>query len=188
MSFIKENRKLLVKMTVTLFAITAAATLLLAGVQALTEPNIAENARIKTAAAMEQIVPGGEFTPEPVSISDDATLYGVTKGGAPAGYCVLVAPVGFKAEISMIVGVGTGGEVLGVAIISMTETAGLGTRAQDPEFLAQYEGLSGDIQLGAGDGKVDALTGATVTSKAVTLGVNTALTAVKHYELGGASS
>ena len=87
-----------------------------------------------------------------------------------------------------MVGVDDGGSVTGVVILSHSETAGLGARADSPEFLGQYTGKSGTITVNDGDNAIDGLSGATITSKAVTTGVNTALTAVLNYNAEGGQS
>ena len=79
----------------------------------------------------------------------------------------------------MIVGVSGEGAVLGVQIVNMSETAGLGANAEKPEFLQQYEGQQGDLTVvksatGA-EGEIVALSGATITSNGVTSGVQSAL-------------
>jgi electron transport complex protein RnfG len=77
----------------------------------------------------------------------------------------------------MIVGITANGEVSGVKIVSHAETAGLGALAAKDEFLAQYKGGDGFtvVKGESAQGEISAISGATVTSKAVTLGVNIAL-------------
>ena len=89
----------------------------------------------------------------------------------------MVTPSGFGGEISMAVGVDKSGAVTGVSIIQMSETSGLGANAQRESFRSQYVGKSGSVALKKQGGEIDALTGATVTSTAVTKGVNAALQA-----------
>ena len=92
----------------------------------------------------------------------------------------MVAPRGFGGEIVMIVGVNTEGVVTGVVITEMSETAGLGAKADDPSFLSQYVGKSGSLTVvkgNAGETQISAITGATVTSRAVTDGVLAAMKA-----------
>ncbi len=77
-----------------------------------------------------------------------------------------------------MVGIDTSGKVTGVSILSISETAGLGMNARNESFINQYIGKSGTIGIcknGASDTEIQALTGATITSKAVTSAVNTAL-------------
>ena len=80
-------------------------------------------------------------------------------------------------------GVNNEGNVLGISIISHTETAGLGAVAAantspGEAFRAQFVGQSGSVSVSKDGGQIDALTGATITSRAVCVGVNAALAVV----------
>ena len=88
---------------------------------------------------------------------------------------VEVTPSGFGGTIDMVVGVDMTGAVTGVSIISMSETSGLGANASKDSFRSQFVGKSGTLAVSKDGGEIDALTGATITSRAVTSGVNTAL-------------
>ena len=96
------------------------------------------------------------------------------------GFAVKVLPMGFDNTITMMVGVDLEGKVTGIAIISHTETAGLGAVAADKgedgqAFRGQFVGKSGELAVGT---DIDAISSATITSKAVTEGVNMALKCV----------
>ena len=95
--------------------------------------------------------------------------------GNTLGYCVSVAPNGYKGAINMNVGVKADGTLSGVRIGSNSETAGLGARVSEEIFYGQYEGKTTPIVLGD---QVQAITGATISSTAVTTGVNAAAEAV----------
>lgn len=82
----------------------------------------------------------------------------------------------------MVVGVGTDGTVTGVSIISMSETSGLGANASKESFRGQFVGKSGELAVSKDGGEIDALTGATITSRAVTSGVNTALVVASEMQ------
>ena len=138
---------------------------------------------------MREVLPDAEtFTDVSDALSEEFktenTITGIfsatASDGADAGYAVMVAPRGFGGEIVMIVGIGTDGAVTGVVITEMSETAGLGTKANDPAFLSQYAGKSGSLSVvkgEAGENQISAITGATVTSRAVTTGVLAAMKA-----------
>lgn len=107
------------------------------------------------------------------------------KGGQIVGLVVtVVAGDGYAGDIKFSVGISKEGEYLGTSILSIGETAGLGMRVKtDPSFLSQFKNVVTDqfvlVKDGsgaaAGDEKVDAISGSTVTSKAVTRGINAAL-------------
>ena len=96
--------------------------------------------------------------------------------GARLGYCVSVAPGGYKGAININVGVKADGTLSGIRIGSNSETAGLGARIAEPDFYEQYAGQAPPINLGE---QVQAITGATISSRAVTNGVNLAFEAVQ---------
>ena len=92
----------------------------------------------------------------------------VKKGGETVGYCVFASPKGFGGEVSIAVGVSPGHKVTGVLVLNMRETPGVGTLIAGESFLNQFKGKTSDITFG---GDIDALAGATVSSRAVYVGV-----------------
>ncbi len=108
---------------------------------------------------------------------DDVTaVFEVTDAdGNVFGYAVSVSPSGFGGNIDMIVGIGTDGKITGVNITALSETPGLGSRVNDANYLSQYNGTGGKLALGS---DIDAISGATISSRSVLAGVNRALAAV----------
>lgn len=129
-----------------------------------------ENARRELEEMMKTILPGsGAFTEEPYS-GEDENIRAAYK--AENGYVVHVVTPGYAGDISMLVGVYTDGSISGLVVRELRETRGLGGRAlTDTEFLSQFLNTRGDAAVGD---NVDALTGATVTSRAIARGVNSA--------------
>ena len=110
------------------------------------------------------------FTPEEYT-GEDETIAAVYKG--ETGYVVETVTNGYAGEIRMLVGVDNDGTVRGLTVRSMEETWGLGAQAlTDTDFLVQFLFTQGDAEVGE---TVDALTGATVTSKAIARSVNAAV-------------
>ena len=172
----KNTPMYILRLTLTLFLITALVAAALAGVNAITKDRIAALKAEKTQKAITQVLPedAGEATTTAVDQGIVKTLY-----TTDLGYAVEVAPAGFSAEITMMVGVAEG-KVTGIVIVSQTETAGLGAVAAAANsagdaFRGQFVGLSGALAVDKDGGTIDSLTGATVTSRAVTEGVNAAL-------------
>jgi electron transport complex protein RnfG len=165
------------RLTLVLFGITVVVSLLLGLVNYITEDRIKEINEEKTASAMREVLPADSYT-EVAYNGSDATVVAVFEAGKE-GYVVKVMPSGFGGAIDMGVGVDSSGAVTGVSIIKMSETSGLGTNATKPEFKDQYTGGTGDFAVNKDGGEIDALTGATITSRAVTRGVNSAVDAVK---------
>lgn len=164
--------KNILKLTAILFTITAVVAALLAGTNLLTKDRIAAAKREKTAAAVAQVLPND--TVESETVVDQGIVKTLYRG--KSGCAIEVAPNGFGGEITMMVGVSKEGKVLGVQIVSHSETPGLGAKAQtDTDFLNSFLGLSGTVRVDKDGGEADTVTGATVTSRAVAEGVSAAL-------------
>ena len=163
------------RLALTLLIITAVVAAALAGVNSITAPAIAELNAQKTQEAIELVLPGGG---ESVDFPETALVSKVY--ASETGYAVEVTPGGFDNTITMMVGVDKAGSVLGISIIKHTETAGLGAvaAASTPageNFRGQFVGASGSVAVTKDGGQMDAITGATITSRAVCAGVNAAL-------------
>ena len=175
----KKNFFYTLRLSGILLAICACVAAALAGVNALTKDRIAAAQLEKTQAAIAQVLEG-EATK--MDLPTDMDL-GIVRGAYQSeyGYAVEVAPNGFDGEILMMVGVDLEGKVTGISVISQTETAGLGAEsasdsAKGNAFREQFVGLSsGEILVDKDGGKLDSLTGATITSRAVASGVQAAL-------------
>ena len=169
----------ILKLAGTLFLITAIVALLLAGVNSITAPRIAAINAEKTQKAVEEVLPGGgDLLPEGSYDTMDGKIDEVYR--SETGFAVKVLPMGFDNTITMMVGVDLEGKVTGIAIISHTETAGLGAVAADKgedgqAFRGQFVGKSGELEVKV---DIDTISSATITSKAVTEGVNMALKCV----------
>ena len=171
--------KYILRLTLTLLLITAVVAGLLAFVNELTAGRIDEMTRQKAEQAMREVLPAQDYTP-----LDAALPQGVTEAyrAGDAGYVVRIAPNGFGGAIDLMVGVKADGTVNGVAVIAHSETASLGANCTREEFRAQYAGGAGPFAVGQDGGTIEALTGATVTSRAVTDGVNAALDFVREVQ------
>ena len=104
---------------------------------------------------------------------------------APLYYCVALSPMGFKAEINMLVAVNSDLTVKGVKIVSMSETSGIGTKADDKTFLSKFKGKTETQAL-----EVDTISGATKTTEPIIEAVANACNQVGSYKAslsGGAN-
>ena len=174
-----KNAKHIFKLTFTLLLICAIVAAALAGVDAITSPIIAQRNAEKTQAAVEKVLPGGGQLLE--SFPDETGLVQAVYA-SETGYAVQVAPAGFGGTIVMMVGI-VDGRVTGIDIISHAETPSLGAvaaenNAKGEAFRHQFAGLSGRLAVIRDGGHIDALTSATITSRAITNGVNAALACV----------
>ncbi len=180
----KQNTALyILKLAFTLLAITAVVAAALAFVNGVTAPVIGDINAQKTQIAIEKVLPGGG---EPLEDFPNETGLVQAVYASETGYAVQVAPTnGFDGEILMMVGIDLQGNVLGIDIISHTETAGLGAvaaadNAKGDAFRNQFVGTSGDLAVEKDGGQIDSLTSATITSRAVVTGVNAAVECVKN--------
>ncbi|WP_294533379.1 FMN-binding protein [uncultured Pseudoflavonifractor sp.] len=142
-------------------------------------------------AVMESVSPPDAVVfsqlPYDPAMADD--MYAAWQGEVLAGYCVEVTADGFGGPMKLMVGVSAQGSVTGVAILSHRETPGLGDGVEDASFLDAFLGLSGTVRIGSGANAVEAVSGATESSRAVAQGVSQALAAVAAYGAeGGAVS
>ena len=180
----KQNESIVMyvlRLAGTLLLITAVVAAALAGVNAVTAPVIEELNAAKTQEAISAVLPGG-FDTEIADYADASGIVSKVYQGAN-GYAVEVGPGGFDNTITMMVGVDNEGKVLGISVVSHTETAGLGAvaDADTPKGIAfreQFIGASGSVSVTKDGGTMDAITGATITSRAICVGVNAALDCV----------
>lgn len=113
-------------------------------------------------------------------------IYSVRINGKDAGYCVNVTGSGFGGDISIMVGYNPDGSILGVRVVSHSETPGVGSKATEDSFLAQFDGKSGTLTVSkSGNDDIDAISGATISSKAITAAVNCADEAILGIIGGG---
>ena len=177
-----ENTVLYVlRLALTLFLIAAVVAAALAGVNSITKPVIDRLNAEKTQKAIETVLPGG-FDEELTAFDNQGGLVSKVYKGQ-SGYALEVLPSGFDNTITMMVGVDNEGKVLGISIVSHTETAGLGAvaaaqTAAGEAFRGQFVGKSGSVSVTKDGGDLDAITGATITSRAICAGVNAALACV----------
>lgn len=178
------------KLTLTLLGICAVVALLLGVVNSVTEPIIEEIQAEKTAAAMSQVLPADEYQKVETTYPNVTTMNKAMSGGKQIGYVVEVATNGFGGAMSMVVGVDMDGAVTGVSVTDNSETANIGTKVvNDQAVLDRFIGMShadGEITVNSGTNRFDGVSGATVSSKGVTAGVNTALAAVAEQKGGEA--
>ena len=171
-----------VKLSVTLLLITGITAAALAGINSVTAPIIAQINAEKTQQAIEAVLPGGGEKLD--SFSDEGGIVSAVYA-SESGYAVEVNPAGFNGAVKMMVGVSKDGKVLNISVVSHTETAGLGAVAAaktsaGETFRGQFAGKSGVLAVTADGGEIDAITGATITSRAVTEGINAALSCVEQ--------
>ena len=174
-----------------LLVITAAVALLLAFTNSVTEDKIEQNTIKEQNEARQSVMAAAkDFTKLDAQLDPDGVvkeIYEGKDGETTVGYCVSVAPNGFGGAIDMIVGISSDKKVTGIKIVSMAETPGLGAKAQDDAFSGQFADKPATelkvIKSGTAEAdEIVAISGATISSAAVTRGVNEAVKAVENLK------
>ena len=193
----KISGKFILKVAAPLTVIALVVAALLGVVNNVTKDKIAEQDAENTRIAMSAVAPEGSEFGDKMDISDAVAaaasaqggkiveMYPMTNGGADAGYVVKVSASGSQGTITMMVGVDANKAITGISVISHSETSGIGTKVVGNEpnsagepVLDQFIGMSGSGSLVVGK-NVIAVSGATVSTKGITMGANAALAAVE---------
>lgn len=175
--------------TISLFLICIVVSALLAGTNELTKGPIAEIQAQTAADAMKSVCSEAE-TFEGEAGLEIEVYRGINSAGNVVGYAIPSAYKGYGGDIEVMVGIDLEGRVTGVEILSHEETPGLGANCTKKDFTDMYKQSAPDgfsvVKDGTGgeSGRIDALTGATITSNAVTQAVNKALDIYNSLEGG----
>lgn len=181
---LSPNTAYILRLAGTLLAITAVTALLLGLVNFITAPTIARSTEEKRVEAMQQVLPAEEYRAVEAFAQehDGATVTALSEavsGGETIGYVAEVTANGFGGAISMVVGVSPERMVTGVSVIDHSETPNVGSKVVDDQaVLNQSVGLGYPVTVNSGDNAFDAVSGATVSSRAVVAGINAAHEAV----------
>ena len=172
------------KIVAPILAIVIAAVVLFAG-KAVLSGTAEANVEIARNKIMCALLPGStSFAPEEFDVAENTAIKSVYK--AENGYVIESTAYGYNGDIVLMVGVSNEGTVTGVTVKDLQETRGLGADAlTNVPFLAQFLLTGGDAEVGT---NVDALTGATVSSKAVTKAVNAAVGYVTGADTSSAAT
>jgi electron transport complex protein RnfG len=174
----------IIKLTVFLLAVTGISGLAIGYVNGITAPVIAMQEEDKLRQGYREIYPGAdeyEVLPEGAGDGLIDSVILAKNGRETAGVLYMVTPSGYGGEISISVGFDVAGQKLtGIKILSQSETAGLGANCVQPWFTQRFIGKTAASRLTvvktetAAEDQVQAITAATITSEAVTAGVNAA--------------
>ncbi len=177
----KINIKDIIVPAVALLIFCLVATALLAGTNMITKDKIAENA-VQAEIAGRGLVLGdkdGSYTYSDVETADNGVTWciGYDKDGNEVGYVFTSGAKGYGGTVSVMVGMDKEGNIMGVEILSHSETPGLGANATKDDFKGRFVGKSGilSVNKNSNEGQdVQAITAATITSNAVVNAVNLA--------------
>ncbi|MBU2590473.1 MAG: RnfABCDGE type electron transport complex subunit G [Nitrospinota bacterium] len=165
------------KMGVTLAIFCGVAAASLQVVYSLTQPIIDENVRISAIKKRQEVIPEAKSF-DPIEIESTKLVKNVFAGkdedGNTIGYVMEITPRGFGGEIKATISVLPDGNIMNLAInkLDQQETPGLGARIVNPSFRESFKGKSGDaLKLKKDGGEIDAITSATISSRAVSSGM-----------------
>jgi electron transport complex protein RnfG len=169
------------RLVVVLFVVCGIAAGALSFVNAATKERIAADAKRQRVEAMRKVLPDAQEFVE----TTPGKVWEARRGSELIGHVLAASTQGYGGPIESLVGVEPSGVVAGVQIVIQTETPGLGAKIASPGFLAQFQGRKpGELELKKDDpaGKIDAVTAATISSRALTDAVRKAVDA---FEKGG---
>lgn len=169
--------------TLVLAAICLIVSLALSSTNSLTEDKIEKINALNTKKAMSRVLKAETYTEKTL---DNITYYEAIDGNGVIGYIFITSANGYGGEVKVMTAVLPDNTVKAVEILDVSsETPGLGQNATKKEFYGQFSGLSNNITVvksGANteESEINAITGATITSRAVTKAVNEALDTCKE--------
>ena len=161
------------KMIGILALVCFCSALILGVANKLTATAIAEQMSGEEKAALQSVLPEADAFEAKKTDLDE--YYVATAAGKPVGYCLITESQGYSSTIRMMIGLSNDGLIRGVKVLSQQETPGLGTRMVEvrqgetsPWFLEQFKGKNAAaVELK----DIDAITGATISSRAVVDGI-----------------
>lgn len=171
-------------MALSLTVISLVASACLGFVHQLTKEPIAASVLNKKLDAIRNVVP--EFDNDPnaemfkiaSSDGDSIEVYPAMKGGDTVGFAVnTFTTKGFSGNIGLMAGFKPDGTIIDITVLDHKETPGLGTKMAEPEFKDQFKGVNpagSELKVVKDGGKVDAITAATISSRAFCDAVNKA--------------
>ena len=180
----------ILKLALVLLAVAAVIAFVLGAVNEITKGPIEQYLNGKRDAAYAMVMPGDGNTYEPIdagSYTNDAsntiTKLSVAKdaSGNDIGYVAETTFSGAQGMITMVIGLDQNLTCTGIGITEHSETSGLGAKAADPTdpFPQSMVGLTDGAKLSKDGGSVSAISGATLTSRAVVTEIQTVIDAVK---------
>lgn len=209
----KDKKGSILKDAMALFIVTLISALALSFVYEITKAPIEEQNEIKKQKAYQAVYQDTVVKPDEKLMkraeetdltSLDASYENVTideinqacdSNGNLIGYILQVSSKGYKGTITLMYGYSLDGTVQGIEFLSLKETAGLGMNASKPDFIDQFTGKTVkqfDVMkpgTATGDNQVDAISGATVTSKAVAKALNVGIDFLtENAGLGGGAN
>ena len=174
------------RLMIVLAVISAVAAGTLALVDSFTQPKIEAFKAQSEANAYQEVLPDADTYTEASEVMEKITekpefsfIQNIkigTKEGAEVGWVCKVASPGYSSNIVMLIGIKADGKISKVTVLDQAESPGLGTNVTDPGFIEQVaisQAKAGqELKVTKDGGEVQAITGATISSRAVLKGIN----------------
>lgn len=175
------------KLGVILFLITGICVGLLGVVNQITLPIIEANSLKTEQESMKQLLSEADNFIQVEGVSDVLVkkVFVAKSSSNIVGYVINVEPKGYGGAIGLLIGIDSNNVIKGVKILSHSETPGFGANADKPAFIDQYVGKQGELKvtkITPKEDEIQAITGATITSAAITEGANAAFSYVKDHQ------
>lgn len=183
----KKLESTLPNMFIVLTVIALISAAALAFTYGQTKPILDEQARQKQIQAVSDVIPGAfdnEPTAEAITVDgfEGVEIYPAKEGGALIGTAVRTSSSeGYGGTVTIMVGFDPQGEITGTTVLAHTETPGLGAKMTERSFREQFVGMAADggIAVEKDGGGVDAITAATISSRAFCDAINRAWDAIQ---------
>lgn len=182
----------IIKPAAVLLVICIVAAGLLGFVNQITAAPIAAQQELAKQESMTAVLPDAYSFGEEQEINEGnitTITPALDSDGNEMGYAVAITTKGFSAGLQLMFGIDTEGVITGLSVVDCSnETPGLGANASNESFYGQFAGKSGEVAVTKDGGDIEALTGATVTSRAVANAATEAINYVtENYLEGGAN-
>lgn len=175
--------KFFLKLGLILLAFCVVATGILAYVNSITKPKIENLKRIEAETARGELIPNAVFEPVTIKTGQDSLVYFIATDMATKelkGYTFTAAKIGYSSTVKTMAAVDANFKLINIKVIDQSETPGLGANCTKPEFNAKFKGLTLDeLKVDKDGGKVAAMTGATITTRAVTNSLKEQISIIK---------
>jgi electron transport complex protein RnfG len=170
------------QMVVTLVIVALVCSVVLSFVYSYTAPRIAETQTKLTLSGLQEVMDAHEF----VAVIPDTVWHALDESGSMLGIVFRVFPQGYAGAIPITVGLDPQGTITGIKIASaaegMKETPGLGAKITEKSFTDQFVGKSAEsVMIKKDGGEIDAITAATISSRAVCNGVKNGIETYTCY-------
>lgn len=182
----------IVKPAAVLLVICVVASALLGYVNMITTAPIEAQAALAKESSMNAVLPDAASFGDEIEVNEgDITTItpALDENGDVTGYAVAITTKGFSAGLKLMYGIDLEGTITGLSVVDCSnETPGLGANAAKESFYGQFTGKSGEVKVVKDKGEIEALTGATITSRAVANAATEAISYItENYLEGGAN-